>query len=265
LELFLQSLLSFDGIKFFLVFVCGFIGSSVNAFAGGGTFLAFPALLASGLPPIIANATCKVAFIPGNLASCWAYRHSFANAKTIIAGMLLIAFIGGTSGALLTLYMGNDNFKKFIPWLILMATLLAWYGPMLTKILQKDTNSYMSHSVKTVSQIMLVLTSFYGGFFGAGIGVLLIATLTIRGITDINLINAIKNLMSVLINLAAIIMYIYWGTVDWGFACVQMTGAILGGYAGGVIGQNMHPQNIRRMIMCIGFSLSAIYFYQYYA
>ncbi len=256
-------LLNSPVVFFLLVFMMGFIGSAVNAFAGGGTFLAFPALLFVGLPPVIANATCKVAFIPGNLASAWAYRHSFAGTKDIILSMLAIGLVGGTVGALLTLYIGDEIFKVFIPWLILGATLLAWRGSDMIKLLQKNANSYMNKSITILGQSLLVFTSLYGGFFGAGIGVLLIATLNLRGITDIHTINAIKNVMSVLINLAAVIMYIMWGVVDWYFALIQMTGAIAGGYAGGLIGRSLNPQAVKAIITVVGLCLSGAYFYKY--
>jgi uncharacterized membrane protein YfcA len=241
----------------------GFIGSSVNAFAGGGTFLAFPALLWAGLPPIIANATCKIAFIPGNIASAFAYRHYFSGTKHIIISMLVTALVGGTIGALLTLYMGNETFKIFIPWLILGATLLTWRGSQITKLLQRNANSCMNRFVNLFGRFLLMFTSIYGGFFGAGIGVLLIATLNLRNITDINAINAIKNVMSVLINVAAMIMYIVWGVIDWHIAIIQMTGAIAGGYAGGVIGRSLKQQTVRTLITIVGLLLSVVYFYKY--
>jgi uncharacterized protein len=245
------------------VFIMGFIGSAVNSFAGGGTFLAFPVLLWAGLPPIIANATCKVAFIPGNIASAWAYRRSFLGTQKIIISMLMIALVGGTIGAFLTLYIGNDGFKIFIPWLILGATVLTWRGSHLTKLLQKNANSCMSSFVSLFGRFLLLLTSIYGGFFGAGIGVLLIATLNFYNIKDINAVNAIKNVMSVLINLAAVVMYCIWGVVDWHFALIQMLGAVLGGYLGGVLGRSLNAETVRAMITMVGFILALIYFYKY--
>jgi hypothetical protein len=246
---FLHSLFDIPVMLFLPVFIMGFIGSAVNAFAGGGTFLAFPVLLWAGLPPIIASA--------------WAYRHSFVGTKHIIISMLMIALVGGTIGALLTLYIGDDRFKIFIPWLILGATCLTWRGSQLTKLLQKNANSYMGNFINLFSQLLLILTAIYGGFFGAGIGVLLIAALNLRNITDINAINAIKNVMSVLINLAAVVMYVIWGVVDWHFALIQMGGAIAGGYAGGVIGRSLDAKTVRTMITVVGFVLSAVYFYKY--
>ena len=260
---FIQSFSNIPIIIFFGVFMMGFIGSSVNAFAGGGTFLAFPALLWAGLPPIIANATCKIAFIPGNIASAFAYRHHFSGTKHIIISMLFTALIGGSVGALLTLYIGNENFKIFIPWLILGATLLVWRGSQITKLLQRNANSCMSKLVNLIGQLLLIFTSIYGGFFGAGIGVLLIATLNLRKITDINTINAIKNVMSVLINVVAIIIYVVCGVIDWHIAIIQMTGAMAGGYAGGVIGRSLNQQTVRALITIVGLLLSAVYFYKY--
>lgn len=260
---FIQSFFNIPISTLLLIFIMGFVGSSVNAFAGGGTFLAFPALLYAGLPPIIANASCKVAFIPGNLSSAWAYRKYFSGTKQIMISMLLIGLIGAIIGAFLTLYLGNENFKIFIPWLILGATLLGWRGSDIIKLLQKNANSYMSKFVNLFSRFLLVFTSIYGGFFGAGIGVLLIATISLRNITDINTINAIKNVMSVLINLAAVVIYIYWGVISWKITIIQMVGAILGGYAGGVFGRSLNQKLMRNIIAIIGLSLSLIYFYEY--
>lgn len=260
---FVQSLFNNPVTLFLLVFTMGFIGSAVNAFAGGGAFLTFATLLSAGLPPIIANATSKIAFIPGSIAATWAYRHSLRSIKNIILSMLVIALIGGTIGGLMTLYIGNDNFQSLIPWLILGASLLAWRGPDVIERLQKNAHSYINKSIPILGQILLVFTSLYGGFFGAGLGVLLIATLNFRGVTDIHAINALKNIMSVLINLAAVIMYIIWGVVDWHFALIQMSGAILGGYAGGFIGRSLNPNVVRMIVLYVGLVLSSIYFYKY--
>ncbi len=260
---YVQSLFNDPVTSFLLVFIMGFIGSSVNAFAGGGAFLTFATLLSAGLPPIIANATSKIAFIPGSIAAAWAYRHSFKAIKNVILSMLMIALIGGTVGGLLTLYIGNKNFQSFIPWLILGSTVLVWRGDYVIKRLQENTYSYINKSVPILGHILLIFSSLYGGFFGAGLGVLLIATLNFKGITDIHAINAIKNIMSVLINLAAVIMYIIWGMVDWNFALIQMLGAILGGYTGGLIGRSLNPWIVRMMITGVGLFLSAVYFYQY--
>jgi uncharacterized membrane protein YfcA len=246
-----------------LVFCVGFIGSAINAFAGGGTFLAFPALLTVGLDPLIANATSKFAFIPGNLTAAWAYRHYFLNSRKIIVSMLLITFIGGACGALLTLYIGNEKFKHFIPWLIFGATLISWYGNSIIKSLQKSAKLYMTLLTTIFSYLLLGLTSLYGGFFGAGIGVLLIATLNLQGITDIHMINAIKNTISIFINLVAIIMYIIWGCVDWKIAIIQTCGAMFGGYSGGLVGRSLNPYIVKISISVIGLWLSIFYFYKF--
>jgi uncharacterized membrane protein YfcA len=121
----------------------------------------------------------------------------------------------------------------------------------------------MGYFINLFSRCLLLLTSIYGGFFGAGIGVLLIATLNFYNIKDINTVNAIKNVMSVLINLAAVVMYCIWGVVDWHFALIQMLGAVLGGYFGGVLGRSLNAGTVRTMITIVGFALSLVYFYQY--
>jgi uncharacterized protein len=175
----------------------------------------------------------------------------------------MIALIGGTVGGLLTLYIGNENFQVFIPWLILGSTVLVWRGDDVIKRLQENTHTYINKSVPTLGHILLIFATIYGGFFGAGLGVLLIATLNFKGITDIHAINAIKNIMSVLINLAAVIMYIIWGMVDWHFALIQMLGAIFGGYTGGLIGRSLNPRIVKVMITYVGLFLSGVYFYKY--
>lgn len=246
-----------------LVFICGFLGSIMNSFAGGGTFIAFPALIAVGLPPIIANATCKIAFIPGNMASAFAYRQFFSEARPIIVKMLLVGLIGGIIGASLTLALGNEGFQKFVPWLILTATFLAWLTPTINKLLQSDVKYIKSKKVAFFRWGLQGVTALYGGFFGAGIGILLIASLGLQGLKNINVINAIKNVMSVVINLAAIVIYSVADTIDWHFAIIQIIGAIAGGYYGGVFGKSLNPAFIRFLIIMIGFILSGVYFYKY--
>jgi len=259
----MQTILDIPFEIFLLIFSVGFIGSAINAFAGGGTFLAFPALLAYGLDPLIANATSKLAFIPGNVAAAWAYRKYLTNAKHIILSMLAIALIGGSLGAWATAEIGNEKFKFLIPWLILGATMISWKGHYVNKILQNSAKSVINAITYYVSFVLLGLTSFYGGFFGAGIGVLLIATLSLRDINDINLINAIKNILSVLINLSAVIFYIFWGFVDWHIVMIQTSGAILGGYFGGFIGSKLPHIMVRNLVAITGFILAIIYFYKY--
>ena len=260
---FVQSLLSVPLTLFLLVFVMGFIGSILNAFAGGGAFLTFSALLSVGLSPIAANATSKIAFIPGSIAATWAYRDSFAQIKPVILSMLMTALIGGTIGGLSTLYIGSEGFKVFIPWLILGATFLVWFGSDMLAFLEKNANASINKSVPILGQCLLIFSSLYGGFFGAGLGVLLIATLNFRGITDIYAINAIKNIMSVLINISAVILYIVWGVIDWHFALIQMSGAIIGGYMGGFAGRSLNRQIVKIIITLMGIGLSVMYFYEY--
>jgi uncharacterized membrane protein YfcA len=182
--------------------------------------------------------------------------------KTLFA-ILILAPIGGTIGALLTLNMGNDVFKLFIPWLILGTTFLIGQREYLINLLQSNANSYKGKVINIFSFLLLFLTAIYGGFFGAGLGILLIASLSMYHDTDLNGINAVKIVMSIFINCAAVIMYILWGMIDWKMACIQMLGAALGGYMGGVIGRSLNPHILKSVITIMGLILSVIYFYEY--
>lgn len=262
---FIQSFGDIPVSIFVLLFFAGLFGSVMNAFAGGGAFLVFPVLLWAGLAPITANATCKCAFFPGYFGSILALRQYFIHSPKIILAILMIAPIGGTIGALLTLNLGNETFKLFIPWLLLGNTFLIWRGEYLTNLLQRYANSYIETFIHILSIILLVLTSIYGGFFGAGLGILLIVALSLycKADTDLNSINAVKIVMSIFINSAAVAMYIWWGVINWQMAFVQMLGGVVGGYAGGRIGASLNQTLLRNVIALMGVVLSVIYFYEY--
>ncbi|MEM6603301.1 MAG: sulfite exporter TauE/SafE family protein [Pseudomonadota bacterium] len=246
-----------------IMFITGALAAIVNAFAGGGSFIGFPVLLSLGLPPVIANGSLKLALIPGNLSAAFAYRHHVIKNGVSFVLILSIGMICGATGAYTVIWLGNEKFKYFIPWLLLGATFLSYFSTMIKETLQSGAIKSMNRVKGFLGYGLLVFSALYGGFFGAGLGIFLIATLNFIDLDDIHQINAVKNILSVFINFAAILIFISNGEISWPHTVVLLIGSIMGGYFGGLVGQAIHPKYIKKGIVVIGLILSLYYFGKY--
>jgi uncharacterized protein len=263
--------------QYLLLFGAAALGGAVNSVAGGGTLLTFPALLWAGQPEIIANATSTVALWPGQLSSLWGYRQEVGRNRRVIGLLAIPSFLGGLIGALLLLRTDNETFKALVPYLILLATLLFMSQETISRwlrsraaIAKEPTPSddlKDKSSVPTTSQtpppsrwlgIMLFQlgVAIYGGYFGAGIGILMLAALGLLGFTNIHQMNGLKNINGLCINAVAAVLFIVKGLVDWRLAALMATGAIIGGYTGAGTARRIGQKNVRRLIIAIGFALT---------
>jgi len=246
----------------------GLAAGAVNAIAGGGTFFSFPALLAVGLPPVVANASNSVALWPGSLSGAWAYRQELVRYKRYLLPMGIASFLGGAAGGLLLLAAGDARFAALIPWLLAFATLLFTFSPQLSKVLKRMHPAPAEKAGKEpgtgspVGWLVQLLVSIYGGFFGAGLGILMMASLAIGGHEDVQHINALKNLLSAVIYSVTVVTFIVAGAVSWPQTMVMLLTASLGGYWGARIARKIQGPWLRRMVIAVGGALTAYYFYK---
>lgn len=238
-----------------------FVAGAINSIAGGGTLLTFPALMMV-MPAAYANATSTIALLPGSFAGAIAYRKELAPSRRFVLRMLAPSIIGGFLGAwFVGIY--PKLFDGLVPWLVLTAALLF--------VLQAPVSRYMKmhrpdREASPTLQLGLILFQFligiYGGYFGAGIGILMITTLTFMGVGDIHRVNAVKTFLAATINGASVIVFVGFDLVMWRPAAVMAPLAILGGYLGARLARRLPTRWVRYAVIAIGFGLSAIYFFR---
>ena len=244
------------------LFAAAFCAGVVNSIAGGGTLLTFPALLSAGVAPVTANATSTMALVPGSMSAFWGYRNEIRGEGRLLAAMAVPSLIGGIVGAVTADRVGDATFAKLAPLLVLGATVLFMaqdpirrWAARLTPAGQGDRRGLEHLAPVAAFQLMVAL---YGGFFGAGIGILMLASLGLLGLTDIHRMNGLKNLAAVCINGLAAITFTLAGRVDWPHALVMMAGGILGGFAGAGMAMRLGQAIVRRLVIAIGLTISAV-------
>jgi len=247
-----------------LLLLAGLAAGGMNALAGGGTFFSFPALLAAGLPPVTANATNAVALWPASIAGAWAARGSLRPLGRYLLPLLLAGLAGGLGGGLLLLAGGDSVFRGLIPWLLLAATVLFAASPQLGRLLaarRGTARALPPHGPLSLGAHALV--SVYGGYFGAGMGILQLAAFAIEG-HALPRANALKNLISALIYSVASLTFILAGRVSWSELAVLLGGATLGGYLGGALGERLPPRWLRALVIAVGSGMTLYYFWATY-
>lgn len=247
-----------------ILFAAAFLGGAVNSVAGGGTFFSFPALRFVGLDPAIggldpklANTTNAVALWPGSIASVGAYRQELRSQRAAVRLLAVISLIGGLAGALLLLITPSDIFDVLLPYLMLGATLLFTFSPRINRLARRWGSTSSSPADNPVRSIILqAIISVYGGFFGGGIGILMLATLALMGLENIHEMNAVKTLLATLINGIAVVTFAVAGAVAWPAAILMAFGAIVGGYGGAAVARRLDPRLVRGFVIVVGFALS---------
>jgi uncharacterized protein len=241
-----------------LLFASGFLSGAVNAVAGGGTFLTFGALTVAGLPPITANATSSVAQIPGYITSALSY---WSDVRRIWRGILLLALasaLGSILGAMLLLALDNEDFAALVPWLLLGATAMFAAGPWLKPRRPHASDAATGRGI--AGPLVQFVTSIYGGFFGAGMGIMMLATLGLTESGEYHRLNAIKNALSIVIAFVAIGIFVSGGVVAWIHALVMVPAVALGGYAGVWAARRVPTIAVRSFVVAVGLALAAYYF-----
>ena len=244
-----------------LIFLAAVAAGFINAMAGGGTLVSFPVLLAVGISPIVANVTNTVALVPGTIGGMWAQRDAFRSQYQRLLKLLPVSIVGGVAGGLLILNTSEDAFKSLIPYLILGATLLLGFQIRIKNWVTSRIGQAHSEHHNPVFMLSLVfLAAIYGGYFGAGLGVILMATLGL--VTDENMtrLNFLKQALGFAINLAAAIYFAFSGKVNWMIAFVMIFGSLLGGWIGGRLAGNMKPEILRWIVVSAGLIAAMIFF-----
>lgn len=241
-----------------LIILAAFAAGFINAVAGGGSFLTFPALIAAGLPPIHANASSTVALFPGQMATGFAARDGLRAAskdhRISVPALASVSFVGGLLGGVLLLATPQALFSRIVPWLILFATLVFAGGNFFYGGAGKFK---LSRTGMVAAQGAIAI---YGGYFGGGIGILMLAGLTLYGLRDIWLMNSLKILLAVLMNMAAVVTFIIAGLVHWRLTIIVAIAALLGGYAGLYAARRTPAQIVKGFVVVVGISLT-IYFF----
>ncbi|WP_137129334.1 sulfite exporter TauE/SafE family protein [Rhizobium sp. FY34] len=238
-----------------LLFLSGFLSGAVNAIAGGGTFLTFGALTLAGIAPISANATSSIVQFPGYVTSTLAYRREIVRNWRGALILSVVSVIGGAAGALILLSLDNPSFRAIVPWLLAAATAMFAAGPWLKPKLSGE------HPVNTPASIVAQLvTSVYGGFFGAGMGIMMLAVLGLTAGGTYHNLNALKNLLAMVIAAVAIVIFVGGGVVAWPQALIMLPAGAAGGYTGVWLARRV-PQTIMRLIVvAVGTALTVYYF-----
>jgi uncharacterized protein len=249
-------------------------GGAVNSIAGGGTLLTFPALFAfltattgsEAAASVLANGTSTVALFPGSVAGIWGYRHEVAQSRHWLWLLTGPSLLGGLLGSLLVILLPSELFSNLVPWLILTAATLFALQPVIAGWFGVGK----PHAPPTAGTALAVagfqfLVGIYGGYFGAGIGILMLSALAMMGLADIHLMNGLKTVLASCINGVAAAVFIFSGTVDWPVATAMAIAAILGGYFGARVARKLNRTLVRGVVIAIGFSLASYYFYRRFA
>ena len=236
---------------------------AINAVAGGGTLITFPTLLFFGTSPIVANASSTLALVLGTGGSVFGYRRHLASVKPWLWRFLPVSILGGLIGSVLLTQTSDRTFSKLVPFLILFATVLFLIQGMLRRHLGFDdsTTGHKPHRI-WIAVAFQFAVAIYGGYFGAGIGILMLASLGFIGLSNIHEMNALKTVLGSLINLVAAIWFIGAGLIHWPKTGIMVVGALAGYYLGSHYSQRIPQKYVRHLITAIGFTISAITFYK---
>jgi uncharacterized membrane protein YfcA len=243
-----------------LLFVAAALGGALNSVAGGGSFIAFPALVFAGVPEVAANATNSVALWPAGVASAVAYRNDMPKGRALVTTLVVASFVGSTAGAALLLKTAESTFVQLIPWLLLMAAALFSFGPRLTARFRASSPADVGARGLAAIGLAQTVIALYGGYFGGGMGILMLAALSLVGMTNIHAMNALKTILGAVINGVAIALFIAAGAVAWRPGSVMIVGGIAGGYAGAWAARRMDPKRVRPFVAFVAWSMTAYFF-----
>ena len=241
-----------------VILAAGVAAGAINSIAGGGTLISFPALMWIGRDPIVANATNAVALWPGSLSAAYGYRRELSTIRRWLLVLIVPSLIGGAFGSWLLLRTPSSTFEKLVPFLILGATILLALQEIITRHLPAPTRHTRGHMAGIFVFQLLVAT--YGGYFGAGMGILMLAALGLLGLTDLHQMNGLKNVLAVAINGIAAIYFSLANAVAWNDVLVMTTGSIVGGYVGARVARRLGRRFVRAAVVVIGLFMTIVLF-----
>jgi len=255
--------LTLESILF--LFFAGVLGGALNSVAGGGSFIAFPALLFTGVPPIPANATNTIALWTAAAASGGAYRKRLDIPRRVLIPLLGASLVGGLAGAILLLKTPAQTFMRVLPWLTLGATLLFAFGKKLAGGRRSVIEHETTGAALAGATLFQLCVAVYGGYFGGGMGIVMLAMLAVLGMTDVHAMNALKSVMAFVINGVAVVYFIVQRAVYWKHGIIMIVGGIAGGYVGAHYAMKMPQVWIRWFVVLVGAGMTAYFFWKSYS
>jgi uncharacterized protein len=247
---------------FFLVIAAAFLGGVTNALAGGGTFLVFPALLLAGIAPVQANATASLVLLPGSVASAWVYRDTVrASKRRFLLFMCLASLVGSGIGSVLLLSTSNATFSSLVPWLLFSAAFVFTVAPWIRRFAARH------HGAESVGVLLVgqTIISVYGGYFGAGMGVLMIALYLVASSLDVHSASGLRMVCSCVINILAVILFAWRGALVYSSGVPMLVAGILGGYFGAHAVKRMNAEHARIAILIYAWGLTAWFLFRSFA
>lgn len=250
-----------DAFHMVSAFLAAFVAGAINSVAGGGTMITFPVLIALGLPPIIANATNTVGIWPGSAGSIWGFRREFARIPTVMRWLLIPACVGGAVGAMLLRLTPPVVFDRLVPWLILFATVLfILQTPIQRKLKSAEAAQKAGSRWMALAICAQVAVAVYGGYFGAGMSIMMLSILGVLGMTDILEMSAMTSLLALCINGVAGLLFAQAGLIFWPYALAMAVGAVCGGYGAAGVARRIGRTAVRRFVIFIGLSIAIAMF-----
>jgi uncharacterized membrane protein YfcA len=265
-----------------LLFLAAFVGGALNAVAGGGSFITLPTLLYSGVAPVSANATSTFAMWPASLASALAYRAEIGRSRAWMVRLGAISLVGGLLGGLLLVRTSDESFVRLLPWLMLVATATFSFGSQIAAWARrrKATASPMSaagasppiaglHEGRgTIDHVhvplwtlpLQLLIATYGGYFGGGMGIMMLAAMAVAGMTDMHEMNGLKTVLAIAINGVALAAFIVSGSIAWAPGLVMVLGGVSGGYAGASLARRVAGPAVRRVVIIVAWTMTVYFF-----
>lgn len=245
-------------IEFLLLLLAGFVGGMLNAVAGGGTFITFPALVFIGVPVVAANATTTVAALPGYLAAAAGFRRDLARiGRPLIGRLTLLTMLGGAIGSALLLVSSNKAFAAVVPFLLLIATLVFLGGPRIRAAAARYRGGVTAFGAGT-----MIPVAVYGGYFNGGLGIVLLALFSLWGMTDLHAMNGLKSWLSFALAVISSVIFAAGGQIVWRECAILAIGTILGGLLGAPVARRIPMRVLRGLIAVVGFGMTAIFFWR---
>ncbi len=255
-----------------VLFFVAFVGGALNAVAGGGSFLTLPALLYAGVPAVTANATSTFAMWPASVASALAYREEISRARQWMMRLGAISLVGGLAGGLLLVRTSDESFMRLLPWLMLLAASTFTFGARVTAWARaRRSGAGTAAAVHVPGRIdavrvplwtlpLQLIIATYGGYFGGGMGIMMLAGMAVAGMTDMHEMNALKVVLAIAINGVALAAFVATGAITWHLGVVMALGGIAGGYAGAAVARRAQGPSVRAIVIIVAWTMTAYFF-----
>lgn len=255
-----------DVIAYASLVLAGAIGGALNSVAGGGSFVVFPTLVLTGVTPVAANATTTLGLWPASTASAYAYRRELPKDRRLVAVLAVSSLVGGLAGALLLLRTSDATFARLVPLLIALAAALFTFGPRVQKRLREGRTGAPSETRRlVVGALAQLFIATYGGYFGGGMGILMLATFSLVGLTDMHAMNGLKNILGAVLNGVAIVAFLLAQQIRPWPALAVAIGGVAGGLGGASLARTLPAERVRSGVIVFAWSMAAYFAWRAYA